>query len=60
MVLEATMWSPASQILNSAKKFAACPLEVSMAAVPPSNSQIFLATMSQVAYLKVVDWMMGI
>ena len=52
MVLEATMWSPASQILNRAKKFAACPLEVSMAAVPPSSSQIFLATMSQVGFCR--------
>ena len=41
---EATMWLPASQILNKAKKFAACPEEVSIAAVPPSNSAILAAT----------------
>ena len=35
---EATIWSPHSQILNSAAmKLAACPEEVSIAAVPPSH-----------------------
>ena len=41
---DATIWLPASQILNSAKKFAACPEEVSIAAVPPSNAAILAAT----------------
>ena len=35
------MWSPLLQMLNSAKKFAAWPDEVSIAAAPPSISQIF-------------------
>ena len=38
------MWLPHSQILNSAKKLAAWPEEVSIAAVPPSSSAIFAAT----------------
>ena len=49
---EATMWSPFEAMLNSAKKFAACPEAVSMAAVPPSSAQIFAATMSQVGFCR--------
>ena len=41
---EETMWSPQEQMLNNAKKLAAWPEEVSMAAVPPSSSQILAAT----------------
>ena len=36
--------------LNTAKKFAAIPEDVSIAAVPPSISQIFAATVSQVGF----------
>ena len=45
-----TMWSPASQMLKTAKKEAACPEEVRMAATPPSSSAIFLATASLVGF----------
>ena len=38
------MWSPQLAMLKRAKKFAACPEEVSIAAVPPSRAQIFAAT----------------
>ncbi len=47
---EATMWLPASQILKRAMKLAACPDEVSMAAVPPSSAAIFAATLSFVGF----------
>ena len=52
MLLEATMWSPQEAMLNSAKKFAAWPEEVSMAAVPPSSAQIFAATASFVGFCR--------
>ena len=52
MVEEETMWSPQEQILNRAKKFAAWPELVSMAAVPPSNSAIFAATLSLVGFCR--------
>lgn len=42
--VDAMTWSPAFAILKIAKKFAACPLDVRMAAVPPSRSAIFFAT----------------
>lgn len=42
---DATIWLPHSQILNNAKKLAACPEEVSIPADPPSNSVIFDATL---------------
>ena len=41
---DATIWLPASQILNKAKKLAACPDEVSIAALPPSRAAILAAT----------------
>ena len=47
---EATMWSPHSQILNRAMKLAACPEEVSIAAVPPSMAAILAATWSLVGF----------
>ena len=47
---EATIWSPHSQILNSAMKLAACPEEVSIAAVPPSIDASLAATWSQVGF----------
>ena len=50
IALDATTWSPADAILNIAKKLAACPEEVSIAAVPPSSSHILLATVSQVGF----------
>ncbi len=40
----ATTCSPQPTMLNTAKKFAAWPDDVSMAAVPPSISAIFAAT----------------
>ena len=46
------MWSPLLQMLNSAKKFAAWPDEVSIAAAPPSSSQIFAATVSLVGFCR--------
>ena len=52
MVEEETMWSPHWQMLNRAKKLAACPLEVSMAAVPPSRAAILRATASQVGFCR--------
>ena len=39
-------------MLNTAKKFAAWPEEVSIAAAPPSNSAIFAATASLVGFAK--------
>jgi hypothetical protein len=50
MAEELTTWSPAAQMLNTAKKFAACPEEVSMAAEPPSSAQILAATWSFVGF----------
>ena len=47
---DATMWSPHWQILKSAIKLAACPEEVSIAAVPPSIAAILAATWSQVGF----------
>ena len=44
------MWSPAPAMLKMAKKFAACPEDVSIAAAPPSSSQIFAATVSHVGF----------
>jgi len=44
------MWSPLLQMLKSAKKFAAWPDEVSIAAAPPSISQIFAAMVSLVGF----------
>ena len=41
---EETMWLPASQILNRAKKFAACPEDVSIPEAPPSRAVILAAT----------------
>ena len=41
---EETIWLPASQILKTAKKFAACPEEVSIPEVPPSRAVILAAT----------------
>lgn len=46
------MWSPSLQMLNNAKKFAACPLDVSIAAAPPSIAQIFAATVSFVGFCR--------
>lgn len=46
------MWSPSLQMLNSAKKLAAWPDEVSMAATPPSISQILAATVSFVGFCR--------
>ena len=46
------MWSPALQMLNSAKKLAACPEEVSIPAAPPSSSAILAATWSQVGFCR--------
>ena len=48
----ATMWLPASQMLNRAKKFAAWPELVSMPAVPPSSSAILAATWSFVGFCR--------
>ena len=39
-------------MLNTAKKFAACPDDVSMPAVPPSSSAIFAATASFVGFAR--------
>ena len=47
MELEETMWSPALQMLNRAKKLAAWPEPVSIPAVPPSSSVILAATVLQ-------------
>ena len=47
---DATTWLPASQMLNIAKKFAACPLDVSIAEAPPSSAAIFAATRSFVGF----------
>ena len=52
MVEEETMWSPQDAMLNSAKKLAAWPEEVSIAAVPPSSAQILAATMSLVGFCR--------
>ena len=52
MVEEETMWSPQAQMLNRAKKFAAWPELVSIAAVPPSSAAIFAATMSLVGFCR--------
>ena len=46
------MWSPQPAMLNSAKKFAAWPEEVSMAAVPPSSAAILAATASLVGFCR--------
>ena len=48
----ATTWSPALAMLNTAKKFAAWPDDVSMAAVPPSSSAILAATKSFVGFAR--------
>jgi hypothetical protein len=50
MLEEATMWSPQEAMLNRAKKLAAWPEEVSMAAVPPSSWAILAATKSLVGF----------
>lgn len=52
MLAEDTTWSPQLAILNIEKKDAACPEERSIAALPPSNAQIFAATVSQVGFCK--------
>ena len=49
---EETMWSPQFAMLKIAKKFAAWPEEVSIAAVPPSSAAILAATESQVGFCK--------
>ena len=48
----ATMWLPASQMLKSAKKLAAWPELVSIAAAPPSSAQILAATASLVGFCR--------
>ena len=48
----ATTWLPASQMLNSAKKFAAWPELVSMPAAPPSSWAILAATASFVGFCR--------
>ena len=47
---EHTTCSPQETMLKMAKKEAACPEEVSMAAVPPSRAQILAATWSLVGF----------
>ncbi len=47
---EEIKWSPASHILNTAIKLAACPEDVSIAATPPSSAAIFAATASLVGF----------
>ena len=44
------MWEPASQMLKQAKKLAAWPDEVSIAATPPSRAAIRAATRSLVGF----------
>ena len=51
---DATIWLPHSHMLNKAKKLAACPDEVSMAAVPPSSAAILAATWSLVGFWSLV------
>lgn len=51
---DAMTWSPAFAILNMAKKLAACPDYVSIAATPPSSSHIFLAIASLVGFASLV------
>ena len=41
-------------MLNTAKKFAACPEDVNTAATPPSRAQILLATWSLVGFANLV------
>ena len=43
-------WSPAEARLKTAKKLAAWPEEVSMAAVPPSRAQMRAAILSLVGF----------
>ena len=50
MADDETIWSPLEQMLKTAKKLAAIPDEVRTAAVPPSISHTFAATMSQVGF----------
>ena len=50
MVDDATTWSPAEAMLNTAKKDAACPEDSSMAAVPPSRAHSRAATASLVGF----------
>ncbi len=47
---EAIKLSPASQMLSMDSREAACPLEVHIAATPPSKAAIFFSTASVVGF----------